>query len=136
MNASAINQELLPFLQQSPSPFHATATMLGMLKEAGFEQLQEEDAWQLQPGKAYVVTRNESSIIAFTTGQGDPAETGIAMAGAHTDSPCLKVKPNPELRRKGFFQLGVEVYGGVLLNPWFDRDLCSDCLPFLGGMEF
>jgi aspartyl aminopeptidase len=45
------------------------------------------------------------------------------LVGAHTDSPCLKVKPTPELTKAGYFQLGVEVYGGALLNPWFDRDL-------------
>jgi aspartyl aminopeptidase len=45
------------------------------------------------------------------------------MVGAHTDSPCLKPKPCPELRRSGFLQFGVEVYGGALLNTWFDRDL-------------
>jgi len=123
VNASAINKELLPFLQQSPSPFHATATMLTMLKAAGFELLQEEDVWQLQPDKAYVVTRNESSIIAFTTGRADPAETGIAMAGAHTDSPCLKLKPNAIKPHKAATQFAVEVYGGALLAPWFDRDL-------------
>lgn len=123
MNASVINQELLPFLQQSPSPFHATASMLRMLTAAGFEQLHEEDSWQLQPDKAYVVTRNESSIIAFTTGQGDPAETGIAMAGAHTDSPCLKLKPNAITSHKAATQFAVEIYGGALLAPWFDRDL-------------
>lgn len=123
MNASAINQELLSFLQQSPSPFHATTTMLSTLKAAGFVQLHEKDVWQLQPDTAYVVTRNESSIIAFTTGRGDPAETGIAMAGAHTDSPCLKLKPNAITSHKAATQFAVEIYGGALLAPWFDRDL-------------
>jgi len=117
------NDGLLRFLQHSPSPFHAVETMLAALQEAGFERLNEEDAWQLQPNRAYVLTRNDSSIIAFVTGDGDPAESGVMMAGAHTDSPCLKVKPNAVMRNASVLQFAVEVYGGVLLAPWFDRDL-------------
>ena len=117
------NTGLLEFLRASPTPFHAVAEMVDRLKQAGFVQLYEGDSWQLQAKQGYLVTRNDSSIIAFTTGEESPVEQGIRMVGAHTDSPCLKVKPKPELHKKGYFQLGVEVYGGVLLNPWFDRDL-------------
>ncbi len=69
------------------------------------------------------MTRNDSSIIAFRLGHRAPLDGGLRLVGAHTDSPCLRVKPQPELQRQGFFQLGVEVYGGALLAPWFDRDL-------------
>jgi aspartyl aminopeptidase len=117
------NQGLLDFLQAAPTPFHATAWMMHQLLQAGFIALKEGDAWQLESGKRYVVTRNDSSIIAFVYGKQPLLETGIRMVGAHTDSPCLKVKPQPELNRRGYFQLGVEVYGGALLAPWFDRDL-------------
>jgi aspartyl aminopeptidase len=119
----SFNQGLLKFLQQSPTPFHAVSTMLAALESAGFELLDEKDIWQLIPGRAYVVQRNGSSIIAFVAGSSDPAEAGIMMAGAHTDSPCLKVKPNPVMRSSSGLQLAVEVYGGALLAPWFDRDL-------------
>jgi len=94
-----------------------------MLRDGGFTALAEGEPWQLQRGGRYVVVRNDSSLIAFTIGNEDPVTTGFHLAGAHTDSPCLKIKPNPELLRSGYFQLGVEVYGGALLNPWFDRDL-------------
>ena len=90
---------------------------------AGFEALFESDEWSLKVGKRYYVCRNDSSIIAFVYGNKPLQEDGIRMVGAHTDSPCLKVKPQPEMTRQGYFQLGVETYGGVLLNPWFDRDL-------------
>lgn len=93
-----------------------------MLENAGFQALDEKKSWNLGQGK-YFVTRNDSSIIAFIRGEEDPADTGIRMVGAHTDSPCLKVKPNPGIKSHGYLNLGVEVYGGVLLNPWFDRDL-------------
>jgi len=123
MNQTSFNENLLAFLQASPTPFHAVANMAAALAKAGFTQLLEGDTWQLQPGGKYYVTRNGSSIIGFVYGTAALPETGIRMAGAHTDSPCLKVKPLPELNRQGYFQLGVEVYGGVLLNPWYDRDL-------------
>lgn len=116
-------QGLLEFLRVSPTPFHATAEMAKQLLAAGFERLAESDPWSLQVGKRYFVTRNDSSIIAFVYGAQPLLTTGLRMVGAHTDSPCLKVKPRPELTRVGYFQLGVEVYGGALLNPWFDRDL-------------
>ncbi|MGC8121882.1 M18 family aminopeptidase [Marinobacter sp. VGCF2001] len=123
MEHTEFNKDLIEFLDASPTPWHAVATMQNRLGAAGFEALDEREEWSLEPGKGYYVTRNGSSIIAFRTGTKDVATAGIRMVGAHTDSPCLKVKPNPEIRRKGFFQLGVEVYGGALLNPWFDRDL-------------
>ena len=69
------------------------------------------------------MTRNGSSIIAFVVGRDDLGNNGIRLVGAHTDSPCLMVKPQPDISKQGYFQLGVEVYGGALLNPWFDRDL-------------
>jgi aspartyl aminopeptidase len=123
MEHTEFNNDLIEFLDRSPTPWHAVNTMKSRLDAAGFQQLDERDTWSLEQGQGYYVIRNGSSIIAFRTGEKSPVEAGIRMVGAHTDSPCLKVKPNPEIRRKGFFQLGVEVYGGVLLNPWFDRDL-------------
>jgi aspartyl aminopeptidase len=123
MEYADFNQQLIGFLNTSPTPWHAVTSMKQMLDDAGFEVLDEKEEWRLESGKGYYVIRNGSSIVAFRTGRRPVDQAGIRMVGAHTDSPCLKVKPNPELRRKGYFQLGVEVYGGVLLNPWFDRDL-------------
>ncbi|PJE80281.1 putative M18 family aminopeptidase 2 [invertebrate metagenome] len=91
-----------------------------ILDQQGFQCLNEKDNWQLEQGKKYYVIRNDASLIAFV--KGDP-KRGFRMVGAHTDSPCLKVKPQPETNKEGYLQLGVEVYGGALLNPWFDRDL-------------
>lgn len=121
------NQQLLAFIERSPTPFHATQNIASALQDAGFEQLSEGDEWFLSEGGRYYLTRNDSSIIAFiqgvsTEGTSSVQETGIRMVGAHTDSPTLMVKPQPETI-KDYFQLGVEVYGGALLNPWFDRDL-------------
>ena len=117
------NEDLLRFLDASPTPFHAVETMAMALRAAGFEALDERDEWQLKPGGRYFVVRNGSSLVAFSCGESNLLQRGWRMVGAHTDSPNLKVKPTPELHRHGYFQLGVEVYGGALLNPWFDRDL-------------
>lgn len=117
---------LLDFIAKSPTPFHAVETMTKMLDDHGFKCLDEKEKWSLSDraynAERYYVTRNNSSIIAFQLNQ-PLIESGIKIIGAHTDSPCLKVKPNPEIINNNYLQLGVEVYGGVLLNPWFDRDL-------------
>jgi len=123
MEESAFNQGLLNFLKASPTPFHAVAQLADMSEKAGFARVSESDTWNLKKGQGYYVTRNDSAIIVFTTGISDLAETGIRMTCAHTDSPCLKVKPQPEIVSRSYLQLGVEVYGGALLNTWFDRDL-------------
>lgn len=115
-------QGLIDFLASSPTPFHATATLARRLEAAGYQRLDERESWSVQPGGRYYVTRNDSSLIAVRLGA-QPLERGLRLVGAHTDSPCLKVKPQPELQRQGFWQLGVEVYGGMLMAPWFDRDL-------------
>jgi len=125
MNNNDFNTGLLDFIQQSPTPFHAVQNMVNTLVIAGFQRLDEQAAWFVQEKQVkgrYFVTRNDSSMIAFDI-KHPLLKQGIRMVGAHTDSPCLKVKPNPEIIKQGYLQLGVETYGGVLLNPWFDRDL-------------
>ncbi|MBX2808339.1 MAG: M18 family aminopeptidase [Cellvibrionaceae bacterium] len=117
------NEGLLAFLDASPTPFHAVASMVEQLERKGFTRLLEADAWDLQPGSGYFFTRNDSSIIAFYFAPEQSLQTGMRMIGAHTDSPALKIKPKPEKFAQGYVQLGVETYGGVLLGPWFDRDL-------------
>jgi len=123
LTETKFNQGLLDYLTTSPTPFHAVENLKNALNAAGFQALNEAEAWNVEQGGRYYVTRNDSSIIAFNLATDDLIENGFRMLGAHTDSPCLKVKPNPDKVQKGYFQLGVEVYGGALLNPWFDRDL-------------
>jgi aspartyl aminopeptidase len=123
LTTTEFNQQLCAFLDASPTPYHAVASMKSALIAAGFTGLNEKEPWGALPAGKYFVTRNDASIIAFTLNGASLAETGFNMVGAHTDSPCLKVKPNPEKVKCGLAQLGVEVYGGALLNPWFDRDL-------------
>jgi len=110
--------DLLGFIQRSPTPFHAVSNCVEMLESAGYvSQMLGEG---IETGKFYF-TRNDSSLIAVSINA--PLDQGFHIVGAHTDSPCLKVKPNACYENNTYQQLGVEVYGGALLGPWFDRDL-------------
>ena len=119
MTKNDFNDALLGFLDASPTPFHVVVNMSGMLLNAGFIELDEKEDFDLITGNSYFVVRADSSIIAFNYYEGFE----YILVGAHTDSPNLKIKPNAEIKKDGITQLGVETYGGVLLNPWFDRDL-------------
>jgi len=113
----------MAFLDESPSPFHAVTAMQRTLQEHGFNDLEPGAPWSIGDRDKALVIRNGSSLIAFRMGRAPLIESGVRMIGAHTDSPCLRIKPAPDVRRSGFHQLSVEIYGGVLLAPWFDRDL-------------
>ncbi|MFD2190256.1 M18 family aminopeptidase [Pistricoccus aurantiacus] len=115
------SDSLLDFLERSPTPWHATANMAERLETAGFRRLEETRSWQLSPGDRIYVTRNDSSLIACQLPENPLA--ALRLVGVHTDSPGLRLKPNPGQTSAGWLQLGVEVYGGALLAPWFDRDL-------------
>ena len=116
-------RDLLEFIQAAPTPYHAVSEVAGRLSRAGFRRLSERESWQLAPGDAGFVVRGGGSIVAFRLGERSPADAGFAIIGAHTDSPNLRLKPNAELTAHGYEQLAVEVYGGVLLSTWLDRDL-------------
>jgi aspartyl aminopeptidase len=116
-------EDLLAFLGASPTPFHAVEQAARRLATAGFRPLDETEAWdKLAPGK-YYVTSSGTNLIAFVLPDDAEARKRFRIVGAHTDSPNLRLKPNPEYTAEGYAQLGVEVYGGVLLNSWLDRDL-------------
>ena len=123
MNADVFNSGLLNFLDQSPSPFHATQRLASTLSDAGFSKTGSLSPSSENHTDKVFITRNDSSLIAIRSGSRPITESGIRIIGAHTDSPCLRIKPIPDIRRSGVLQLGVEIYGGVLLAPWFDRDL-------------
>src|SRR4051812_40208266 len=119
----AAARDLGAFVDRSPTPFHAAREAAARLSAAGFTEVSERDAWAFSPGDKRYVIRGGSSIIAFIVGSESPATGGFRMIGAHTDSPNLRVKPNADVSVRGYQQLGVEVYGGVLFSTWLDRDL-------------
>ncbi|KAH9769000.1 Aspartyl aminopeptidase [Citrus sinensis] len=109
-SSSSIVGDLLDYLNESWTPFHATAEAKRLLIDAGFELLNENDEWELKPGGRYFFTRNMSCLVAFAVGQKYSVGNGFHIIAAHTDSPCLKLKPK-------------STYGGGLWHTWFDRDL-------------
>ncbi len=115
--------DLLSFIDASPTPYHAVAESVRRLRAAGFAPVLEEALWDLAPGQRGYVVRHEGSLIAFSVGAVSPIEAGFRVVGAHTDSPNLRVKPIPDAAVAGYRQIAVEVYGGVLLHTWLDRDL-------------
>lgn len=116
-------EDLLDFIADSPSPWHAVATAVRRLVSSGYEALDETRRWSLAPGGRYFVTRGGASLIAFRIGTGALAEKGWRMVGAHTDSPGLRLKPHAAHGCEGIHRLGVEVYGGPILATFADRDL-------------
>ncbi len=114
-------QKMMDFIQKSPSCFHAINNIKETLVQKGFTELKESQVWKLDAGGKYFVTRNGSSIISFTL----PSATfqSFLICASHSDSPTFKIKENPELPGAGLVSLNVEKYGGMLINPWFDRPL-------------
>lgn len=115
-------KELIQFIEKSPTCFQAVATMKEILEQEGYSELREKDKWNIEKGSRYFVTRNDSSLIAFTV----PKEglKGFRIMASHSDSPTFKIKDNPEMTVENkYVKLNVERYGGMLCAPWFDRPL-------------
>jgi len=123
MNSAESNyaDQLLPRLDRSPTPYHAVMEAAAILGSHGFVVVNETDVFPIGPGR-YMVVRG-GSLAAWAITADTDATTGFRIVGAHTDSPNLRIKPNPDRSSAGWAQLGVEVYGGALLNSWLDRDL-------------
>lgn len=115
-------EELLEFLEKSPTPFHAVRLMEDLLRANGYEACPEDSRWTLQKGGRYYVTRNGSALIAFAIPENDI--DGYRILASHSDSPTFKIKENPEITVDDrYVKLNVERYGGMLCAPWFDRPL-------------
>lgn len=115
-------EELITFIKESPDAFHAADAVTRRLQAAGYEELKERDHWNLDSGKGYYVTRNDSAVIAFRIPKVEAA--GYQIMACHGDSPSFKIKENPEMVVDGhYIKLNVEKYGGMIIAPWFDRPL-------------
>lgn len=121
MNSQTLNKKLFSFLDESTSPFHAANALKNILLQAGFTPLNEHQKWSVRAGQPRFIVREDGAVVAFNIGKKDNSQ--FRIVASHTDSPTLKLKPKPDIFNKSYHQLGVEVYGGPLLNPWFDREL-------------
>ncbi|MBI9102287.1 MAG: M18 family aminopeptidase [Spirochaetales bacterium] len=120
----SIATELIDFIDSCPTAYHSAVHIKGILDSNGFQSLNEKDSWKLESGKGYYIERNNSAVAAFIMGTEPPAD-GFLLAGAHTDSPGLKLKDDGEAGKPqtGYLRLPVEVYGGPIISTWLDRDL-------------
>lgn len=116
-----LSQRLLHFISQATSPYHTVKASAAILKEAGFRELRWNEPWQLEPRQGYYISLYDSSLIAFTIGPNPRAN--LRIAAAHTDFPCLRVKPAAALSQQGYGKLNVEIYGGMIRESWLDRPL-------------
>jgi len=121
--ATELASDLLAYIDNSPSPWHAVSSTVEILTHAGFESLSETDCWDDLSNGKYFVVRDQSSIVAFILGKQQPDKSGFNIIGAHSDSPGLRIKPNPLIKTNEWLRLGVEVYGGPILATFSDRDL-------------
>lgn len=116
-------QGLIDFVWASPSPFHCVESAAAALAKAGFTEVDERDPPVAVAPGSLAFMRRGGSLMAWRGGTDAPAAAGFRIVGAHTDSPNLRVKPRPDAGNEGYRKLGLEVYGGVLLATWLDRDL-------------
>ncbi|XP_063900467.1 uncharacterized protein LOC135120041 [Zophobas morio] len=115
--------EFINFLNSSPSPFHAVQEAKQLLEKAGFIEIKEHNKFILKSLGKYFLIRNGTSIIAFALGGNYSKGSGFNIIAAHTDSPCLKLKPISKIVKHNYCAVGVQTYGGGLWHTWFDRDL-------------
>lgn len=117
------NEQLLRFIKNGTSPYHVVETTSDILDNADFQRLDFSGSWNLALGKSYYTTVFGTSLFAFTLGHILDDTPVLRMAGAHTDQPCLRIKPSPQSIAKHYVRVNTEVYGGAILSTWFDRPL-------------
>lgn len=123
-NKIELSKELIDFIYDSPTAFHAVECVENELLNGGFQELKESDKWNLVQDGKYYTKKNNSAITAFIVGTSSVVENGFKIIGAHTDSPTFRIKPNPHMICEGgYLKLNTEVYGGPILSTWMDRPL-------------
>ncbi|HLL55499.1 MAG TPA: M18 family aminopeptidase [Myxococcaceae bacterium] len=128
-------QSMLEFLQKSPTPYHCVEESARRLRAAGFQEIDEHaEPAPIRAGQGAFIRRS-GLIVAWRAGSAAPSAAGFRMIGAHTDSPNLRIKPRADAKNEGYVQWGVEVYGGVLMATWADRDLGLSGRVFVRGKD-
>lgn len=123
MEVKSFAREVIEFIDESPSTYHVVKNCSDILDENGFERIMPREKWEIKKGGKYFLKKSSSTIIAFTVGENFDVKKGFKIFGAHTDSPCFRIKPSPEIVTENVVRLNTEVYGGPILSTWFDRPL-------------
>jgi len=123
MEVKSFAREVIEFIDESPSTYHVVKNCSDILDENGFERIMPREKWEIKKGGKYFFKKSSSTIIAFTVGENFDVKKSFKIFGAHTDSPCFRIKPNPEMVTENIVRLNTEVYGGPILGTWFDRPL-------------
>ena len=123
MEVKSFAREVIEFIDESPSTYHVVKNCSDILDENGFERIMPREKWEIKKGGKYFLKKSSSTIIAFTIGEDFDVKNGFKIFGAHTDSPCFRIKPSPEIVTENVVRLNTEVYGGPILSTWFDRPL-------------
>ena len=123
MEVKSFAREVIEFIDESPSTYHVVKNCSDILDENGFERIMPREKWEIKKGGKYFLKKSSSTIIAFTVGEDFDVKNGFKIFGAHTDSPCFRIKPSPEIVTENVVRLNTEVYGGPILSTWFDRPL-------------
>lgn len=122
-NATDLTQDLMTFIDESPTMFHAISSCEKALKAHHFTQLSPSSSWNLQEGGCYYTTINDSCLIAFCINSSNIEEEGFKIIGTHSDVPGFRIKPNAQMSTQNYITLNTEGYGGAILSTWFDRPL-------------
>ena len=122
MNSKDLAKDLIGFIDNSPCAFFAVKEIENELKKSDYKELKEEDKWNLSLGSKYYVKKNDSAILAFDIPK-KKDDLAFKIIASHSDSPCFRVKPQPDIYQNGYHKLNTEVYGGAILHTWFDRAL-------------
>ena len=123
MEVKSFAREVIEFIDESPSTYHVVKNCSDILDENGFERIMPREKWEIKKGGKYFLKKSSSTIIVFTVGEDFDVKNGFKIFGAHTDSPCFRIKPSPEIVTENVVRLNTEVYGGPILSTWFDRPL-------------
>ncbi len=117
-------QDLIDFIYESPSPYHAVDNVRNKLNKEGYVELSLSDKWSLEKGGKYFVCQNNTSLFAFAIGSDEIEDSGFKIVAAHSDAPTFKIKPSPEISVENkYLKLNTETYGGAILSTWMDRPL-------------
>ena len=115
--------DLIDYINKGTSPFHAVLEVKRRLDKLGYKELKMGEEWIVEKGSKYYISPYPTCCFIFDVSKNFEEKDGFRIIASHTDSPCFRIKPSPEITENNYMKLNTEVYGGPILNTWFDRPL-------------